>query len=230
MQSDVITLANQEKLYYEEHGSEFIGQSPSLLFVHGNFSTCEWWHDTINHLKHLKRHLIALDLPGCGKSSFINPCIRFLDWAQDLKEFCQLRGIAKCVAIGWSFGGGISLKLAEIAPELVSKIILTCTVSDKGYMMISEGKPCQTREEIAESQMYKFTSDLMGKEDAAALTQLYDNLLFKFIKDFPQEKKDIVVRGAFKQRCYLELMETMANSDIDVSKIKAEVLLKLFRS
>jgi len=40
--------------------------------------------------------------------------------------------------IGWSFGGAVSMKLAEIAPELVTKIILTCSTSHLGAIMFDD--------------------------------------------------------------------------------------------
>ena len=61
-------------------------------------------------------HLIAIDLRGFGKSSYKTPCNRFEAWANDLKQFCKIRGITQCIANGWSFGGGVAMKLAEIAP------------------------------------------------------------------------------------------------------------------
>jgi pimeloyl-ACP methyl ester carboxylesterase len=197
MQSGFITLASQEQLYYEECGAEFIGQRPSLLFVHGNFSNCEWWHDTIDHLKHLKRHLIALDQRGFGKSTYLSPCHRFYDWARDLKEFCQLRGIEQCIANGWSFGGGVAMKLAEIAPELVTKVILTCSVSDKGLQLRAEGKPCLKREEIAANPKAQFMINIVENKDSTTLAQVYEGLLFKFIEGFSQEKKAKILRGCF---------------------------------
>ena len=47
MQSGFITLSNGEEIYHEEWGVEYKGKCPSLLFVHGNFSTLEWWYDSI---------------------------------------------------------------------------------------------------------------------------------------------------------------------------------------
>jgi pimeloyl-ACP methyl ester carboxylesterase len=40
--------------------------------------------------------------------------------------------------IGWSFGGAVSMKLAEIAPELATKIILTCSTSHLGAIMFDD--------------------------------------------------------------------------------------------
>jgi pimeloyl-ACP methyl ester carboxylesterase len=49
-----------------------------------------------------------------------------------------LKNILKVILIGWSFGGGVSMKLAEIAPELVIKIVLTCSVSHLGLALTNE--------------------------------------------------------------------------------------------
>jgi 2-hydroxy-6-oxonona-2,4-dienedioate hydrolase len=85
MQSGFITLQNAEDIYYEEWGVEFKGKSPSLLFVHGNLSTCQWWHDPIDELQPTKRHIIAVDQRGFGQSSFKKACNRFVCWAEDLR-------------------------------------------------------------------------------------------------------------------------------------------------
>ncbi len=88
-----------------------------------------WWTETINALKDQKYHIIAVDLRGFGNSSYKAQCHHFKDWALDLVDFCKLKKIKECTAIGWSFGGGVSMKLAELIPETVKKIILTCSVS-----------------------------------------------------------------------------------------------------
>ena len=40
--------------------------------------------------------------------------------------------IKKFIPIGWSFGGLISMKLAEISPKLVDKIVLIASVGYQG--------------------------------------------------------------------------------------------------
>ncbi len=85
---------------------------------------------------------------GFGYSSYINKCSHFKDWAGDLVDFCRLKDIKECVAIGWSFGGGISMKFAELAPQLVKKVVLTCTISYNGYICMNEGVACKTMEQI----------------------------------------------------------------------------------
>ena len=58
------------------------------------------------------------------------------------------------------------------------------------------------------------------------MRQIYDLLLFSKMQSYPQEKKARLVEGPFRQRCYPELLYALANSDIDIEKIKAEVLFK----
>ena len=83
-----------------------------MVFVHGNTSSTISWIEHMEHLKDWKRHMIAMDLRGMGKSSYKNPTTRYAHWAEDLKDFCKVKGIEKCAVVGWSLGGGISMKLA----------------------------------------------------------------------------------------------------------------------
>jgi len=55
------------------------------------------------------------------------------------------------------------------------------------------------------------------------MAQIYESLLFTYCQHLSKEKKMVIVEGCFKQRCYVELMESLANADIDLSKVKAEV-------
>lgn len=49
---------------------------------------------------------------GFGDSSYNHKCSHFADWASDLVDFCKHKKITEVIAIGWSFGGGISMKFA----------------------------------------------------------------------------------------------------------------------
>lgn len=129
---------------YFETGSAYLHSKPTLLFIHGNFSNWKWWTDTIDALKIHQYHIIAVDLRGFGESSYLQPCRHFADWAADLLDLCRIKQVKQCFAVGWSFGGGISMKLAEMAPELVQKVVLTCSVSHEGLTLPHNGVPCTT--------------------------------------------------------------------------------------
>ena len=90
-----------------------------MLFVHGNFSNYQWFEDTLYHESLAAYHAISIDQRGFGFSTYNNLCESFEDWARDIGEFIKAKGIKKVNLIGWSFGGGISMKVAEMYPELV---------------------------------------------------------------------------------------------------------------
>ena len=138
MKSGFVELPNKEEIYYVEENIEFLGKEASVLFVHGNSSSSFSWLKTISGIKDkIKRHIIALDQRGFGKSSYKNHCNRFINWAEDLRDFCKKKGVKKCIVNGWSFGGGVSMKLAEISPELVVKLILTNSVPHTGIKIMN---------------------------------------------------------------------------------------------
>lgn len=116
MATSFINLSNGESIHYFEINHENINKKPTLFFIHGNFSIWVWWADTINALKHLGYHMIAVDQRGFGESTYNTRCTYLADWAKDLVEFCDIKNIKECTAIGWSFGGTVSMKFAEIAP------------------------------------------------------------------------------------------------------------------
>lgn len=57
-----------------------------------------------------------MDLRGFGRSSYNTKCNTFEDWARDVIELIKILKINKAIVNGWSFGGAISQKVAELAP------------------------------------------------------------------------------------------------------------------
>lgn len=138
---------------------------PTLLFVHGNFSSSYWWLDVMKQLSQYKYHIVAVDLRGFGQSSYNTACSYFGDWAVDLKLFCLSKNIKQCIPIGWSFGGGVSMKFAEIAPQIVCKLVLTCSVSHLGLILSNKQEKCLSRQLILQNPKTKFMVDLMTSQN-----------------------------------------------------------------
>lgn len=53
------------------------------------------------------------------------------------------------------------MKFAEIAPQLVTKVILTCSVAYEGIFFYTNEKPCKTLEELEENPKIKFMKSLI---------------------------------------------------------------------
>jgi 2-hydroxy-6-oxonona-2,4-dienedioate hydrolase len=162
MATSLLSLTNGESINYFEFGHENINKKPTLFFVHGNLINWTCWTDTINHLKNFDFHIIAVDLRGFGDSTYHKPCSLLGDWAGDLVDFCNIKKINHCVPIGWSFGGAISMKFAELAPNIVTKIILTCSCPYDGVSFSTTEVPCKTFEEVKANQLVVFIESILA--------------------------------------------------------------------
>jgi len=73
--------------------------------------------------------MIAWDAPGFGKSDMVPASIDA--YAEALREFITNIGQAKVYLVGHSMGGTIAGRFAATFPELVSRLVLSC--SHAGY-------------------------------------------------------------------------------------------------
>ena len=132
----------------------------------------------MNGLSNLKRHLIAVDLRGMGKSSLKNPANRYGHWAQDMKEFCQAKKIEKCMAIGESMGGGVAMKFAEIAPEIVVKMLLVSSMPHTSIEFLNGDKQCKTAAEIKEHPEIAPFYEMIVSKNWQAILEIYNQYFF----------------------------------------------------
>ncbi len=67
----------------------------------------------------------ALDLKGFGENKGMPYPYGLYDYAEEVKEYCYSRGVARPNVIAHSFGGRIALKMAYENPNAFNKIVLT---------------------------------------------------------------------------------------------------------
>jgi 2-hydroxymuconate-semialdehyde hydrolase len=100
------------------------GQGPAVVLIHGFASSLETWDTVIPQLVENGHRVVALDLRGFGWTD--RPPGDYSSEAQArlvLALMDQL-GIARASIVGHSYGGGVTLRLALIAPERVDRIAL----------------------------------------------------------------------------------------------------------
>jgi len=107
-----------------------------LLLIHGLGTSAKSWIKNIPTLSKEYR-VIAVDLPGYGKSD--KGFYKYsMSWnAQVLTEFLTELKIDKATFIGHSMGGQISLHAALNFPERVDKLVL---ISPAGFEKFTEGE------------------------------------------------------------------------------------------
>ena len=106
------------QLHYIEQG-----QGNPLILLHGNGESCDYFEHQITCFCHDYR-VIALDMRGHGQSPRGGKPFTIKQFAEDLYDFMDEKGIEKAILLGFSDGGNIALEFALKYPERVEKLIL----------------------------------------------------------------------------------------------------------
>ncbi|MDO9352891.1 MAG: alpha/beta hydrolase [Solirubrobacteraceae bacterium] len=100
-----------------------IGSGPAVFLVHGLSGNWMNWLENIPQLVREHR-VVAMDLPGFGRSPMPHSAITIGLYADVLIELMRKLGIQTFTLVGNSMGGQISAKLTIEHPELVDRLVL----------------------------------------------------------------------------------------------------------
>ncbi|MBI2176931.1 MAG: alpha/beta hydrolase [Candidatus Tectomicrobia bacterium] len=100
--------------------------SPRVVFVHGAGGTRRVWARLGDDLSRRARRVVALDLPGHGRSEGPG-CARIEEYAGWVLRFLEACGARRPVLAGHSMGGGVALACALAAPGALGGLILLGT-------------------------------------------------------------------------------------------------------
>lgn len=106
------------RLHYKEKG-----EGQPFILLHGNGESCDYFEHQIDCFS-ADYHVIALDTRGHGKSPRGDKPFTIKQFAEDLHDFMDVKGIEKAILLGFSDGGNIALTFALKYPERVEKLIL----------------------------------------------------------------------------------------------------------
>lgn len=114
-------IVNDHLINYINVNSE---ASQALVFLHGWQSNAQIWTEVMTKLSKYPIRLIAVDLPGFGKSQPPKTAFGVGEYADIVKAFLEKLGLSKVIVIGHSFGGRIAIKLSTKDPEMIQKLVL----------------------------------------------------------------------------------------------------------
>ena len=106
------------QLHYFEQG-----QGQPLILLHGNGESSDYFEHQIAYFSKQYR-VIALDTRGHGKSPRGEKPFTIKQFAEDLHDFMDEKGIEKAILLGFSDGGNIALTFALKYPERIEKLVL----------------------------------------------------------------------------------------------------------
>jgi pimeloyl-ACP methyl ester carboxylesterase len=98
--------------------------APPVLALHGWLDNAASFRGLAQHLEGL--HLVALDLPGHGRSERIpdGSSHHFVDWVPVVLQMADALGWNRLSLIGHSMGAGIASLIPAVAQDLVERIVL----------------------------------------------------------------------------------------------------------
>jgi pimeloyl-ACP methyl ester carboxylesterase len=123
---------NNPQIAYIDQGSG----DKTILLVHGLASNAGFWRYNIPELSK-KYRVIAVDLPGYGKSQKGDYPYTMSFYAEQIKKFIDELKLKNVVYVGHSMGGQIGIVLAIKYPTLLNKLILA---SPAGFEEFERGE------------------------------------------------------------------------------------------
>ncbi len=169
-----VDLANGETFTYREAGDS----SKILLLVHGALGSSDVWSYIFPRFTD-KFRVIAPDLRGHGQTTYNNKLRNHDDNAEDLKLFVDALGLKQFYLLGWSMGGGISMKFTAKYPEHVERLILHNSIGAQGfpYTKVAEGKPTERVTNEEDALKHPHTLFLASLREQKDVEKIRDTLL-----------------------------------------------------
>jgi pimeloyl-ACP methyl ester carboxylesterase len=99
------------------------GAEAPVLFVHGLGGRWQNWIENIPRIAQTRR-VVALDLPGFGRSQLPTARISIRGYAAVLDRLCDLLELDSVVLVGNSMGGAIAVEMAARFPARVQRLVL----------------------------------------------------------------------------------------------------------
>ena len=121
----VITV-NGHSVYSYTGGKTWDAAKPTIVFIHGVLNDHSVWILQSRYLANHGYNVLAIDLPGHGKSA--GTCPRSVEEAAEFViDLLDAAGIQKAALVGHSWGSLIALHAASLAPARVTHLAMLGT-------------------------------------------------------------------------------------------------------
>ena len=211
MEKKFMNIGSETLAYLDE------GQGEVVLMIHGNMSSGVHFEPLIYRLRDQFR-CIAVDLRGFGDSTYNNRFDTLAELAEDVNLMLDKLEIPSVYLVGWSNGGGVSLKLCALHPEKVKKFFDIEGASHKGYPLFvkdekfqSTGKPYENKEHLATDPLSVAPMiPVFEKKDAAMMSAVWDATIYTVAKP-TKEDNERWISETLKQRNLVDLDWALAS-------------------
>lgn len=116
---------NGEEIHFINEGEG----DTALVFVHGYTNNKEIWEEQVSYFSK-KYKVIAVDLPGFGKSSHNRTDWTIENYGKDVAGLVQKLNLKKVVLIGFSMGTPVVIEAADMLKDETIGLILVDNIKD----------------------------------------------------------------------------------------------------
>ncbi len=188
------------RIAYADEGT---GEVP-LVLIHGLSGYIPMWQKNIGALAERHR-VIALDLPGYGKSDKPRASYTMSFFAQTVRGFLEVLGIERAIVIGHSMGAQVSIHLALRAPQCVHALVLT---SPAGIETFSSAESAFLRSLVTPAFTYYATDATIRARHEVNFRQMPEDAGF-LVAD------RIAIRKARKFKAYCHVIKHSVRGMLD---------------
>jgi pimeloyl-ACP methyl ester carboxylesterase len=177
-----------------------LGEGPPLLFIHGLSGSWPNWLEQLPVFA-ASRRVIALDLPGFGRSPMPPEPITISYYARTIDALLEELGVSAAAVVGNSMGGFISAELAINFPQRVERLAL---VSPAGISTYNDprGTRALPRLHRMERLVGAYTAWVAAHAETVARRPRLRDAIFGFVAPHARELPSALVaeqiRGAGK--------------------------------
>ena len=196
-----IDIPNETYFYRE------LGSGPNVIvLIHGNLQSSFVYSLLVPKLLPEFR-IIAIDMKGCGDSTYHIPIRNHYDFAIDIKNILDKLQISKCSMLGYSTGGAITICFAITYPEMIDKVILLSSVGPKGYCDYSNFNSMDYQKDenglfdvdkVLDKSPLAEHEKIVKEKNKDKLLSGFDDKLFQFNK-MNNQLVDLFIEDAFKE-------------------------------
>jgi pimeloyl-ACP methyl ester carboxylesterase len=186
------------------------GYGPAVVLIHGFPVNLHVWDSFVESFSpHFK--IIAIDLPGFGKSSVYDTVHTMAFMAQAVKAVMVAENTAKAILVGHSMGGYVSLAFAKLFPENLAGIVLfhSQAAADTPEAKVNRSRTIEAVKHDHKDFVLKFIPSLFAPENVSRCDREIEELK-KLGYEVSAEGIIAALSGMAEREDSRELLKTLA--------------------
>lgn len=201
-----------DKLLQTDDGYIFYtikGSGLTVVFLHGFIEDHSIWNN-FSDLLHSKFTSICIDLPGFGKSDVFAENHSMVFMADKVAQVLENEKIEKCILVGHSMGGYVSLAFAKLYPEKLEGIVLfhSQAAADSTHAKTNRDRTIQVVQHNHTNFINAFIPSLFAEENVEKFTNEIEELR-KIAAETTSEGIIAALAGMRDREDHLETLEKL---------------------